>query len=66
MDRTDALKEAITEEAFSREPLAMAIMLYLNQTDPTAPSKINDLFDGHMSNRLEQRIKEYLGQEEAD
>ena len=56
MDRTDALKEAITEEAFSREPLAMAIMLYLNQTDPTAHSKINDLFDGHMSNRLEQRI----------
>lgn len=59
MDRTQALKEAITEEAFSREPLAMAIMLYLNQTDPAAHSIINNLFDGHMSNRLEQKIKEY-------
>lgn len=66
MDRTHALKEAITEDAFSREPLAIAIMLYLNRIDPAAHSIINDLFDDHMSNRLERKIKEFLEETEAD
>lgn len=66
MDRTYALKGAIAEDAFSREPLAIAIMLYLNRIDPAAHSIINDIFDGHMSIRLEQKIKEYLEATEAD
>lgn len=62
MDRVDALKEAITQEAFNREPLAMTIILYLNQTDPAAHSRINDLFDQLMSNRLEREIEEVTGE----
>ncbi len=59
MNRTDALKEAITEEAYGREPLALAIISYLSQIDPSAQQKISSFFDQHMSNRLEQKIKEF-------
>lgn len=36
MDRLDALKEAIREKQFEKEPLAFSVLLYLNKSDPQA------------------------------
>lgn len=63
MTDLDALKEAISEKLFSQEPLAMAIMSYLNMADPDAHQNILDKFDEIVSNRIDSLISETLENE---
>lgn len=60
MDTLDVLKEAIQEELFQREPLAAAIMLYLNKSDPAAHREILNHFDTLVSRRIDSLIQEAL------
>lgn len=66
MNRTDALKEALTEDAFGREPLALAIISYLRQEDPDIYRKVVTIFDCLMSNRLDEKIKEYSDEMDSE
>ena len=65
MEKLDALKEALREELFTREPLAASIALYLNRKDPGAYREILDTFDEFVDIRLEHRIKEAIENDEA-
>ncbi|MDO4316357.1 MAG: hypothetical protein Q4C45_11320 [Oscillospiraceae bacterium] len=60
MDRLEALKEAILEKQFEKEPLALSILLYLNRRDPQAHSEIMEIFEGLMDKRLDALISETL------
>lgn len=59
MDRLSILKDAISEELFKKEPLAMAIMLHLQNEDPFAYSRIISKFDEIVSVRVDQLIEKY-------
>ncbi len=59
MNELDALREAITSEQFNKEPLAMAIMFYLNKTNPKAYKEILDLFDKAIDGRINRMINDY-------
>lgn len=63
MDRVEALKEAIKQKQFNEEPLACAILLYLNKSNPQAHKEIMDIFDAFVDNRLEALIEETLDNE---
>lgn len=58
MSNYESLKEIIIEELFEKEPLAMAIILYLNQTNPDARQKIVDDFSNIIDVRLDRLVKE--------
>lgn len=66
MNRTDALKEALTEDAFCREPLALAIISYLRQEDPESYRKVVTAFDQIMSNRFNAKIREYFDEMDSE
>lgn len=63
MDRLDALKEAIREKQFEKEPLAFSVLLYLNKSDPQAHKEILDIFDGFLNKRMDALIEETLENE---
>lgn len=65
MDRIEAVKELLAEEIYKREPLAVCIMLYLNEILPGAYMEILDKLDHSIDERLEARIKETIENDEA-
>lgn len=65
MKQLDALKEALTDEAYQNEPLAQAIMLYLNKRDPQAHSEILELFEKIIATNIDRKICNVSENEEA-
>lgn len=65
MNDIEAIKEALAEEAFEKEPLAKAIMLYLNALDPSAHSQIVDAFDKIISAAVDRKIEATLEDQDA-
>ena len=63
MTDIEALKESISEILFVQEPLAWAIMNYLNKSNPSAHQEILDIFDKIISNRIDSLIHEALENE---
>lgn len=63
MTDIEALTEAISEKLYSKEPLAQAILLYLNKHDPSAHRQILDLFDQMVSRDLGNMINSVLENE---
>jgi len=63
MTDIEALKESISDELFQKEPLARAIMSYLNQSDPNAHRIILDKFDELISIRIDRFISDALENE---
>lgn len=60
MGKLDALKEAVSEKLFEQEPLAAAVMFYLDKRDPAAHREILELFDGLIGRKIESMIQEAL------
>ena len=56
----EALKESVSDKLFSQEPLAEAIISYLNQSNPAAHREIMDVFDKIISARIDSLIKDAL------
>ena len=45
MTDIEALKESVSEKLYAQEPLAQAILSYLNNSDPAAHQAILNRFD---------------------
>ena len=60
MTNLDALKEAISNKLYEKEPLAWAIISYLDKTNPKAHREIIDIFDYIIERRINQLINEYI------
>ena len=56
MTDIEALKESVSDKLFSQEPLAEAIISYLNQSNPAAHREIMDVFDKIISARNDSLI----------
>lgn len=63
MTNIEALKESVSEKLYAQEPLAQAILSYLNTSDPAAHRKILNRFDEIISARIDQLIDEALENE---
>ena len=60
MTDIEALKESVSDKLFSQEPLAEAIISYLNQSNPADHREIMDVFDKIISARIDSLIKDAL------
>ncbi len=65
MTDKDALVESIIDKQFDNEPLAQAIMFYLNEDNPGAYSKIVALFEQIMKRKIECSIKDEQENDDA-
>ena len=63
MTDMEALKEAVSDKLFAQEPLAMAIMSYLNASDPAAHRRILDIFDKIVSAHIDRLVTDALENE---
>ena len=63
MTDIEALKESVSDKLFAQEPLAWAIISYLNKSDPVAHREILDIFDKIISDRIDSLIKEAIENE---
>lgn len=63
MTNIEALKESVSEKLYAQEPLAQAILSYLNASDPAAHQKILIRFDEIISARIDQLINNALENE---
>lgn len=63
MTDIEALKESVSEKLYAQEPLAQAILSYLNNSDPTAHQAILNRFDEIVSARIDCLIQEALENE---
>ena len=63
MTNIEALKESVSEKLYAQEPLAQAILFYLNNSDPAAHREILDRFDKIISARIDQLINNALENE---
>lgn len=59
MTDLDALKEGISNSIFEKEPLAWAIISYLDKTNPKAHSEILNVFDKLIEVKLNKLIEDY-------
>ena len=59
----EALKESVSEKLYAQEPLAQAILSYLNNSDPAAHQAILNRFDEIVSARIDCLIQEALENE---
>ena len=62
----DALVESIKNQLFEKEPLAMAIMGYLDQANPQAHKQILDNFDKVIDAHIQKHIEDYKHSDEED
>ena len=60
MTDIEALKESVSEKLYAQEPLAQAILSYLNNSDPAAHQAILNRFDEIVSARIDCLIQEAL------
>ena len=63
MTNIEALKESISEKLYAQEPLAQAILSYLNVSAPAAHQEILNRFDKIVSARIDQLINDALENE---
>ena len=63
MTNIEALKESVSEKIYAQEPLAQAILSYLNASDPAAHQEILNRFDEIISARIDQLINDALENE---
>lgn len=63
MTDIEALKEAVTEKLYAQEPLAQAILSYLNTSNPIAHQEILNRFDKIISARIDYLIEDALENE---
>ena len=63
MTDIEALKESVSEKLYAQEPLAQAILSYLNNSDPAAHQAILNRFDEIVSARIDCLIQEALENE---
>lgn len=63
MTDIEALKEAVSNELYAQEPLAQAILSYLNASNPAAHQEILNHFDKIVSARIDCLIKNALENE---
>ena len=66
MTDLEALVESIKNQLFEKEPLAMAIMGYLNQADPHAHKMIIDNFEKVIDAHVQKHIEDYKHSDEED
>lgn len=59
MRNLDALKEGIANSIYEKEPLAWAIISYLDKTNPKAHNEILDIFDKIIEAKLNNLIEDY-------
>jgi hypothetical protein len=59
LDKLDLLKDSISEELFTKEPLALAIILYLQKENKEAYSQIIHQFDEIVSVWLDKLVKKH-------
>ena len=57
MTDIEALKESVSEKLYAQEPLAQAILSYLNNSDPAAHQAILNRFDEIVSARIDCLIQ---------
>lgn len=63
MTDIEALKESVSEKLYAQEPLAQAILSYLNNSDPATHQAILNRFDEIVSARIDCLIQEALENE---
>lgn len=63
MTNIEALKESVSEKLYAQEPLAQAILSYLNVSDPAAHREILNRFDKIISARIDCLIEDALENE---
>ena len=63
MTDIEALKDAISDKLYAQEPLAQAILSYLNALNPVAHNEILDRFDKIISARIDSLIQDTLENE---
>lgn len=63
MTDIEALKESVSEKLYAQEPLAQAILSYLNNSDPAAHQAILNRFDEIVSAHIDCLIQEALENE---
>jgi len=66
MTDLEALKEGMCNSIYEKEPLARAIISYLDKTNPKAHSEIVDIFDKIVETKFNQYIHDYKENEEDD
>lgn len=59
MSKLDSLKEGLSQEAFMKEPLARAIIMYLKKENPSAYTDIINIFDHLMEVEFNRIIEDY-------
>lgn len=59
MKDLDAIKEGFSNHLYENEPLARAILSYLNKSNPKAHKEILDIFDRIIEVKLNRYIQDY-------
>ena len=64
MKDLDAIKEGFGNFLYEKEPLAWAIISYLDKTNPKAHREIMDIFDRIIEAKLNQFVRDYKENED--
>lgn len=59
MKDLDAIKEGFSNHLYENEPLARAILSYLNKSNPKAHKEILDIFDRIIEEKLNRYTQDY-------